>query len=711
MKVIRQFKIVLLLVVFYGRSQSPFLDSLKNELKYAKNDTSRCKILHTLVENEFDDNVWPSYNEELIKITEAKALSLKKSDKEYLFYQKYYAAALNNIGYLAQLQGLNSKSIDYYKKSLRIQESIEENRSGTASTLNNIGFVYYNQGDIPQALNYYSKALKIEEDIGNKKGMAQVLNNIAMLYEGQGENKRALDYYNKSLKLRIETGDKPGLATSYNNISDLYYKMEDVKNSIDYIDKSLKIYEEVGHKQGTATALYNKASIYNKINENTKALALLEESLKIYEEINDKEGIAVVMQFLGLIYAENNNLSKGLQYTLKSMQISKELGYPYSIKRAAKQLVHLYTLAGNYKLALENYQLYVQMKDSLNNLETQKATIQQQTKYEFDKKQAVADEKHASELTLQKEKAEANKKKQNIIIVSVSIVLLLVVFFSVILFNRFKTTQKQKQLIEQKEKETQEQKHIIEEKQKEILDSINYAKRIQYTLLAHDQFLLENLQNYFTLFNPKDIVSGDFYWAAKRNDKFYLAVCDSTGHGVPGAFMSLLSIGFLSEAINERKIEKPNEIFDYVRMKLINTISKEEQKDGFDGILVCFDRKNSVITYAAANNSPILISNGERLDLKSDRMPVGIGERKENFTLKTIPAKKGDMLYLYTDGYADQFGGPRGKKFKYKQLNEILMELSIKPLSEQRLELKKTFDSWKGEQEQVDDVCIIGVKV
>lgn len=289
--------------------------------------------------------------------------------------------------------------------------------------------------------------------------------------------------------------------------------------------------------------------------------------------------------------------------------------------------------------------------------------------------------------------------------------ILVVLVFSGIVFNRFRITKKQKLVIEIKEKETQYQKHLIEEKQREILDSINYAKRIQYTLLAHEQFLKENLAQNFVFFNPKDIVSGDFYWATKMGSKFYLAVCDSTGHGIPGAFMSLLNIGFLSEAINEKGIEKPNEVFDYVRMKLTNTISKEGQKDGFDGILVCFDQKSNTITYAAANNAPIIITGGQIIETPADRMPVGVGERKENFALHTLDAKPGDILYLYTDGYADQFGGPRGKKFKYKQLNDLLLANASKPLAEQHSILKSTFENWKGDLEQVDDVCIIGIKI
>lgn len=259
-------------------------------------------------------------------------------------------------------------------------------------------------------------------------------------------------------------------------------------------------------------------------------------------------------------------------------------------------------------------------------------------------------------------------------------------------------------------RELKESKQKLEEKQKEILDSINYAKRIQFTLLAHRTFLNENLPENFVLFNPKDIVSGDFYWATKHNNKFYLAVCDSTGHGVPGAFMSLLNIGYLSEAINEKGIEEPNKIFDYVRERLISTISKEGQKDGFDGILICMDENKGTVSYAAAHNAPVLISKGNLRLLECDRMPVGIGERKNNFNLFSISADPGNILYLYTDGYADQFGGPKGKKFKYKTLNELIQKNHQLPLEQQSKILTDTFSTWKRDLEQVDDVLVIGIK-
>jgi serine phosphatase RsbU (regulator of sigma subunit) len=299
-------------------------------------------------------------------------------------------------------------------------------------------------------------------------------------------------------------------------------------------------------------------------------------------------------------------------------------------------------------------------------------------------------------------------KKQKMIVIGV---LILVVLFFLILFNRFKVINKQKEVITKQKTEVEAKNQVIEEKQKEIFDSLQYAKQIQKLLLANHKLVNETLPDSFVMFKPRDIVSGDFYWAAKKEDRFYLAVCDSTGHGVPGAFMSLLNINFLNEAVIEKNISEPNEVFNYVRKRLIDNISQQGRQDGMDGILICVNETSKKITYAAANNAPVTISNKILKVEEADKMPIGKGERNDPFKLYPIDLVKGDMIILYTDGYADQFGGPRGKKFKYKPLNDLLLKNHKLPVLEQEEILYAEFDKWKGDLEQVDDVCILGVRL
>lgn len=262
--------------------------------------------------------------------------------------------------------------------------------------------------------------------------------------------------------------------------------------------------------------------------------------------------------------------------------------------------------------------------------------------------------------------------------------------------------------------ELNESREKLFERNKEMTDSINYAKKIQTALLAHNDILISHLKDHFVLFKPKDIVSGDFYWATEQHNKFYLAVCDSTGHGVPGAFMSLLNIGFLNEAIKEKNIEQPHEVLNYVRRRLVESISKEGQKDGMDGILISMEKQidgTIKVSYSGANNAPVLVHQDQYQVLKTDKMPVGKGEKEQSFNLYTIDYLPGDTLYLFTDGYADQFGGSKGKKFKYKPLYETLQKMSNTKMNEQCDLLNQAFDAWRGSLEQVDDVAVIGIRL
>jgi serine phosphatase RsbU (regulator of sigma subunit) len=314
-------------------------------------------------------------------------------------------------------------------------------------------------------------------------------------------------------------------------------------------------------------------------------------------------------------------------------------------------------------------------------------------------------------LKLKDELSNQTIKQQKYITIIIVIGLFCVSFLAFFIFKGLKKQKHANAIISRQKEEVDKQKHIIEENQKETIDSINYAKRIQYALLAQNSLLKNNFKEHFILFKPKDIVSGDFYWASEHENKFYLAVCDCTGHGVPGAFMSLLNIGFLSEAVKEKHISQPNEILNYVRKRLIESIGSDGQQDGMDAILICLDKSSNTITYSAANNEPILISNNQILELPKDKMPVGKGEKLDSFTLHTINATTGDTLYLYTDGYADQFGGEKGKKFKYKSLNDMLLRVSMRKLEDQKSSINDVFEKWKGDLEQVDDVCIVGIKL
>jgi serine phosphatase RsbU (regulator of sigma subunit) len=270
------------------------------------------------------------------------------------------------------------------------------------------------------------------------------------------------------------------------------------------------------------------------------------------------------------------------------------------------------------------------------------------------------------------------------------------------------------QKVTERTMEVVKQKAIIEQKNKDVLDSIYYARRIQHALLATKGILNRNLNEYFILYKPKDIVSGDFYWAQEINNEFLFAVCDCTGHGVPGAFMSLLNITFLNEVTNEKHITRPDMILNQVRNSIIhalNTEQNEESRDGMDCVICKFDLKNLNVEFACSNNPLWVIRSNELIEFKPDKMPVGNHtDNSKPFTHQSFKLQRGDKIYIFSDGYADQFGGPLGKKFKYSQLQGLLLSINNKPLNEQKEILNETIIAWKGELDQVDDICIIGIK-
>jgi phosphoserine phosphatase RsbU/P len=261
----------------------------------------------------------------------------------------------------------------------------------------------------------------------------------------------------------------------------------------------------------------------------------------------------------------------------------------------------------------------------------------------------------------------------------------------------------------------EEQKKILEEKNQEITDSINYAKKIQSALIPSEEVFNSFFKESFVLFKPKDIVSGDFYWVTKKEDWIYYVTGDCTGHGVPGGFMTMLGISFLDEIINEKNVTEPADILNILRDRIIYTLKQNgtagENKDGMDLVLCCLHVQSKILKYAAANNSLYLSRNNDFIEYKADKQPCGFHHDLKPFTQHTLALNEGDCIYTFTDGFADQFGGPRGKKFKYKKLENLTLGLQQKSLSSQRAALEKAFSEWKGSLEQIDDVCVVGVKI
>jgi len=269
--------------------------------------------------------------------------------------------------------------------------------------------------------------------------------------------------------------------------------------------------------------------------------------------------------------------------------------------------------------------------------------------------------------------------------------------------------------VNERTKELQEQKEIVEEKNREIIDSINYARRLQGAVMPTIERIQSSLSQSFILYRPKDIVSGDFYWMEYKDDVLYLAAVDCTGHGVPGAMVSMVGANNLNRCIKEFNLKHPADILEKLTDLVIDTFAGSEQqvKDGMDISFVAINLKTNQLEYSGAHNDLWIIRKGatEITEVDADKQPIGNYDYRKPFTNHAFQLEPGDSFYLFTDGYADQFGGPQGKKFKYRAMKDLFLQISNQPMSEQKFELESRFENWRGGQEQIDDVCVIGVRV
>ena len=731
-----------------GFSQTAAIDSVRKRLRTEAKDTIYAKDLNELAWQFVDLSTDSS------KIYAEKGLQLSTE----LNFTDGIADAKNTLGILYRYSGEFQKAITLYQQiiDLRIQQG---NLAKQTAAFANLGSVYYEKGDNANALLYYKKALDNAEKTNYLDDQMFLLNNLGNAYKASGLYELSIDAYNKGLALNKKFNDEYQEAVIYGNLATTYDIQNLYEEALRYSMLAYDIFKRINNVRSLSSTVNNITLYTRHLNKYKETEMYLQEMKKLAEELKEDSyylmyhqsnanynndignfsfALAEADKAIALgdstndiaIYATNflikanvllnmKACKEGLRYYELGIKALKNVEDKTYLIRAFKGKSQALNCLGDYKMALDFYKRADEMMDTLNieAYNTKIATLNALNQLDRKERELQLSNK-------EKESAEAKNKQQSQFLIAAIIIALLVLVFLLVSIRAYLIKRKdnellnsQKNEIENKNSILHEQKQeiehqmvLIEEKQKEILDSIHYAKRIQRALLAGKEMIDNNLPENFILFKPKDIVSGDFYWMAERDDKFYLAVCDSTGHGVPGAFMSLLNSSFLNEAVNEKSISAPNEVLNHVRNRLIQNLSQDGAKDGMDAILICYDKKTSTLTYAAANNKPILVNAEGMQEFPADKMPVGLGENLIPFALQTISVKKGDALYLYSDGYADQFGGPNGKKFKYKMLqSEILKNVHL-PFSEQLKRMDEVFEAWRGDLEQVDDVLLVGLK-
>lgn len=633
--------------------------------------------------------------------------------------EKFRAVSYNNLGVFNWIKGNYEIAFDYYFKALTIRRSLND-KSGIAASLGNISSIYWSQGNYPKALDYNLKALILAEETGDKEFYANTLGNIGIIYATQNNYSKALECYFKVLKIKEASGGKNEIINIYGNIGNAYLGQNKFIEAIHYYSKILNLATEEGNKIQMATTLDNLGTAYTRLKNYPTALDYYFKALKLSEEINNKNGLASHIGNIGSIYSITKNYREAELYLQKAISISNTIGALYLVREYEKDLSNIYEQTNQPAKAFEHYKKYTAAKDSLFNEESTKKIVQSEMNYEFEKKQAIEETRHKSELEKQTAVSEAEKRKQNIIIFLIIAGLLLVSVSAGFIFRSLKITRQQNQTIEHISK-------IVEQKNKDITSSITYAKRIQQAMLPHRRDIWAAFPNSFVLFKPKDIVSGDFYFFAPLADGKggFLAVADCTGHGVPGAFMSLIGTEKLKEAVSQSN--NPSEILNLlnrgIKISLRQYENADSTQDGMDIALVRIDfnsADSATLYYAGANRAIWLIRGQDKPDGESKRTievikatKKGIGgytENQQSFELHQRELQKGDTFYIFSDGYADLFG-KEGKKLMTKRFKELLLEIQDKPMKEQGKYLDEFAENWKSGKEQVDDILVIGIQI
>jgi tetratricopeptide (TPR) repeat protein len=648
-------------------------------------------------------------NNDLALAYHFKSLDLRKGEPDS--FDK--AVVLNNIAGVYEIQGKIDLALNYYHQAIEIHLNAQD-IAGTAILLNNIAGIYMNKGDIPKALEIFDKTVNLRKHTDDKEGLAYTYNNIGSIYESQGEFDQSIEYHEMALSLRREINDRYGEGMSLNNIG--YVKIQEKKydQAIKYLNLSLGIQEEIGDLGGQGYSLNNLAFASKQDGNIPEAIEYYQKALNIYRQIGDIEGESMVLTNLGTVEFQQGKFLPSKIHAERSFALSQSLGFPDNIQSSAELLSTIYEHESDGMKALDMYKLHIEMRDSLNNEATQKASAKLEAKYVYETKKAIDDVEHEKELSIEQEA----KKKAEILKYAAFIGMILIAGFLFFVFNRLKITRRQKTVIEAQKTEVEQQKDKVErahqeleEKNNEILDSIIYAKRIQSAILPPDHVIKQHLSDSFILYMPKDIVAGDFYWLEKKDGKVIFAAADCTGHGVPGAMVSVVCNNALNRSVREHGLTQPSEILDKTREIVITEFEKsdEEVQDGMD-IALCSIEGNK-LQYAGANNPLWVIRKNEIIEIKADKQPIGKYANSTPYSNHEVDLKQGDTIYLFSDGYVDQFGGEKGKKFRAKALRSLLIDIQKHPLEKQKEILTESFEKWRGSLEQVDDVCMIGVRI
>jgi serine phosphatase RsbU (regulator of sigma subunit)/Tfp pilus assembly protein PilF len=586
---------------------------------------------------------------------------------------------------------------------------------GLAESFNLRGSINRDQSNLRDALDNFLSAIKLFEELKMPVKVAGIQNNLGLIYAEIKEYRTALAYYFKAEKINLSADYKGFLAINYNNIATCYQKLNQFHSAQTYLNKSLALRQEINDTMGMAMAYHNIGITHQLTDDNDSAVFFFNKSLSYLGNMNENMGHAYNYLELGNSYLQKKKLAEAEKYLLNALRISENNELEGLKVEIYKYLSEVYQHKNDYRKAFTFQNLYMSSKENIESGESKNEILKKELEYDFAKRQELQRKDAENKQAISNAEIQSQKKLTTGAVIALVILSGLII----IVLRSYNQKRKANYIISK-------QKELVEHKNKEILDSINYAKYIQTALLPSEKVISDLHVDCFILFKPKDIVSGDFYWihnnpsTKSTENEVYIAAVDCTGHGVPGALVSVVGNNGLNRCVKEFGIHDTGKILDKLSELVEETFEKSENelKDGMDISLLKINSneldKNSVQLQWSGANNPIWIikkDSGVLEEIKANKQPVGKFDDRTSFTTNQLSLQKGDRLYLFTDGYADQFGGPKGKKFKYRQLEELLLHTRHLTLNDQKQALEDAFHSWKANHEQVDDVCIIGISV
>lgn len=664
-------------------------DSLLRELQNSRADMQRLQTYLQLSEQ------FLKLNPDSAQLFADKAVALAVKQKQ----SNQHAVALMNRAKAIAKGGNDAAAISVFRQALAVPRG-SSNDTIKGNILRELGVVYSHLAYYDSALFEFFSALELFQGKGLEKSRAVVFNNIGNAYYFTKNRKEAIRYYQQSLDIHVKLNNQEGMAKQYGNLGLIFVAEKDTAKAIEYSVRSLSYFEKLGNKSSIATSQVNLAHAYREFGKFDLALPYAQLSLELRKELGDKKGIAISTVVLGSIYKDTKNCNAAIPLLEKGIEMVHELGLRSYEWEAAHFLADCHAVRGNYEWAAKLYPKVIDLKDSI---------YQDESTEQIAKMEALYQTQKDGKVKLLEQEAEINElqlRKRATYLGAATAVTLLLGLMSLMAFFAYRSKSKINAVLERKN-------HLIEAQKKEITDSIRYAENIQRALLPHADVLQAVFPDSFLFHRPKDIVSGDFYWIYDFPDRVYFAVVDCTGHGVPGAFMSFIGTSALNRAITDLGLVTPSDILSSLSDQVSETFRSgqgAEVKDGMDLALCCYFKQTGELHYAGAYNPLWVMRNGEMEIIRADKQPVGNMSSHSPFTNHILNVSAGDAVYLFSDGFADQFGGAHDKRIGSATFRRTLLTLKTKSLKEQGIALAAYFDAWKGTTEQVDDVCVMGVR-